>query len=96
MVDGLVRHIECMGMEKTRQDFKEKKKMKILLTLFICSTVAGECMPPYQWPDAFKDEYDCMLFGYEESKKKLIEMGSSDVNQYKMWIKFTCTPLKTI
>ena len=53
-------------------------------------------MPPYQWPDAFKDEYDCMLFGYEESKKKLIEMGSSDVNQYKMWIKFTCTPLKTI
>ena len=31
-----------------------------------------------------------------ESKKKLIEMGKSDVNQYKMWIKFTCTPMNTI
>ena len=70
--------------------------MKILLTMFLCSTVAGECMPPYKWPDRFKDEYDCMLVGYEQSSKKLIEMGRSDVNKYKMWIKFTCTPTETI
>tara|TARA_R100000664_G_scaffold33333_1_gene50202 strand:+ start:71 stop:283 length:213 start_codon:yes stop_codon:yes gene_type:complete len=67
--------------------------MKFLLTLFLCSTVAGECMPPYQWPEAFKDEYDCMLFGYEEASKKLIEMGRDDVNKHQMWIKFTCTKL---
>jgi len=67
--------------------------MKFLLTLFLCSTVAGECMPPYQWPQAFKDEYDCMLFGYKEASKKLTEMGRDDVNEYQMWIKFTCTKL---
>ena len=70
--------------------------MKILLTMFLCSTVAGECMPPYKWPELFKDEYDCMLFGYQEAGKKITEMGRSDVNKYKMWIKFTCTPSKTI
>tara|TARA_R100000664_G_scaffold7414_1_gene12520 strand:- start:1816 stop:2028 length:213 start_codon:yes stop_codon:yes gene_type:complete len=67
--------------------------MKFLLTLFLCSTVAGECMPPYPWPDTFKDEYECMLFGYEEASKKLIEMGRDDVNKHQMWIKFTCTPI---
>ena len=46
------------------------KIMKILLTMFLCSTVAGECMPPYKWPELFKDEYDCMLFGYQEAGKK--------------------------
>ena len=32
------------------------KIMKILLTMFLCSTVAGECMPPYKWPELFRDE----------------------------------------
>ena len=37
-----------------------------------------------------------MLFGYQEAQNKITEMGRSDVNKYKMWIKFTCTPSKTI
>ena len=53
-------------------------------------------MPPYKWPELFKDEYDCMLFGYQEAQNKITEMGRSDVNKYKMWIKFTCTPSITI
>jgi len=28
--------------------------MKILLSLIICSSVAGECMPPFQWPETFR------------------------------------------
>ena len=70
--------------------------MKILLTLIICSQVANTCMPPYPWPDTFNTTYDCMLFGYEESLKKMKEIGREDVNKYGMYIKFYCTPHNTI
>jgi len=70
--------------------------MKILLSLIICSSVAGECMPPFQWQDAFNTKYDCLNFGYEEARKKLQEIGREDVNKHGMYIKFTCTPVNTI
>ena len=70
--------------------------MKILLSLIICSQVAGTCMLPYQWPDTFKTQYDCLMFGYEESIKKMEEIGREEVNKYNMYIKFTCNPDKSI
>ena len=68
--------------------------MKILLTLLICSQVAGTCMEPYEWPTRFNTQYDCLMFGYEESLKKMKEIGRTDVNQYNMFVKFYCTPEK--
>ena len=70
--------------------------MKILLSLIICSQVAGTCMPPYQWPDTFRTQYDCLIFGYKESIKKMEEIGREEVNKYNMYIRFTCTPDKSI
>jgi len=70
--------------------------MKILLSLIICSQVAGTCMPPYQWPDTFRTQYDCLMFGYQESIKKMEEIGREEVNKYNMYIRFTCTPDKSI
>jgi len=70
--------------------------MKILLSLIICSQVAGTCMPPFQWPDTFKTQYDCLMFGYEESIRKMEEIGREEVNKYNMYIRFTCTPDKSI
>jgi len=70
--------------------------MKILLSLLICSSVAGECMPPWQWKETFKTQYDCLHFGYEESQKKLEEIGREEVNKYGMYIKFYCTPVNSI
>ena len=70
--------------------------MKILLSLIICSQVAGTCMPPFQWPDTFKTQYDCLMFGYQESIKKMEEIGREEVNKYNMYIRFTCTPDKSI
>ena len=64
--------------------------MKFLLSLIICSSVAGECMPPFEWPETFKSKYDCLHFGYEESQRKLEEIGREDINKYGMYIKFTC------
>tara|TARA_R100000995_G_scaffold76625_1_gene46323 strand:- start:132 stop:344 length:213 start_codon:yes stop_codon:yes gene_type:complete len=70
--------------------------MKILLSLIICSQVAGTCMPPYEWPETFNTSYDCLKFGYEESLKKIKEIGREDINKYNMYVKFTCIPTNTI
>jgi len=70
--------------------------MKILLSLIICSQIAGSCMDPYVWPTTFDTQYDCLMFGYEESLKKMKEMGAEDVNKYNMYVKFFCTPSNTI
>ena len=48
--------------------------MKILLSLIICSSVAGDCMPPFDWHETFRTKYDCLTFGYEESLRKMKEI----------------------
>jgi hypothetical protein len=70
--------------------------MKILLSLIICSQVAGTCMEPYEWPETFNTQYDCMVFGYEESLNKMQEIGRQEVNKYNIYIRFTCTPEQII
>tara|TARA_A100001391_G_scaffold1503_1_gene1816 strand:+ start:606 stop:716 length:111 start_codon:yes stop_codon:yes gene_type:complete len=32
------------------------------------------------------------MFGYEESIKKMEEIGPKEVNKHGMFIRFTCTP----
>ena len=70
--------------------------MKILLSLIICSQVANTCMPPYPWPQTFDTTYDCMIFGYEESLKKMKEIGRQEVNKHNIYIRFTCNPEESI
>ena len=70
--------------------------MKILLSIVICSQVAGTCLKPYPWPTTFNTQYDCLMFGYKESIVKMEEIGRTDVNKYNMFIKFYCTPENTI
>ena len=53
-------------------------------------------MPPYQWPDTFNSQYDCLMFGYKESIVKMEELGPEDVNKYSMFIKFYCAPDNSI
>jgi len=70
--------------------------MKLILSLIICSQVAGSCLEPYPWPETFNTQYDCMMFGYEESLNKMKQIGRTEVNKYNMYIRFTCTPEQTI
>jgi hypothetical protein len=70
--------------------------MKILLSLIICSQLAGSCLEPYPWPEKFDNQYDCMVFGYQESLNKMQQLGREEVNKYNMYIRFTCTPIETI
>ena len=70
--------------------------MKFLLSMIICSQVAGVCMDPYPWPVTFDTQYDSLMKGYQESIVKMEELGRTDVNKYNMFIKFYCTPADTI
>ena len=70
--------------------------MKYILALIICSQVKQTCLQPYQWPDTFDSQYDCLMFGYEESMAKVEEIGRTEINKYNMYIRFICTPDKTI
>ena len=45
---------------------------------------------------AINTQYDCLMFGYEESQKKMEEIGRKEVNKHSMFIRFTCTPENTI
>ena len=70
--------------------------MKFLLSMVICSQVAGTCLQPFPWPTTFNTQYDCLMFGYKESQKKMKEIGRKEVNEHSMFIRFTCTPQNTI
>ncbi len=65
--------------------------MKVLLTLVICSAVAGDCLPAFQYPTSFDNYYDCMIKGYEESKLKSIQIGPEEINLHQIYIKFGCS-----
>ena len=49
--------------------------MKFILALILCSQTQQICMPPHQWPELFDSQYDCLMFGYKESEKKMKEIG---------------------
>ena len=66
--------------------------MKILLTLILCSGVAGECLPGYEWPVEFDSYYECMQAGNVQAYNKLELIGPEEVNEYHMFVKFTCGP----
>ena len=70
--------------------------MKFILALILCSQTQQICMPPHQWPELFDSQYDCLMFGYKESEKKMKEIGRKEVNEHNMFIRFTCTPQNTI
>jgi|TARA_Y100000389_G_scaffold37566_1_gene31909 hypothetical protein len=63
--------------------------MKVALIMIMCSQIAGECMKPHflRHHDSFSE---CLIGGYEESIKKINELGSKEVNKHEIVIKFKC------
>ena len=68
--------------------------MKIVLSLIICSALAGECKPPFNHNELFEDWSSCMYQGYNDSIQVLDVMGSEYINQHKIFIKFACKEAK--
>ena len=63
---------------------------EFILVLFLCSKVYNTCLPPHQFQESFDDPYKCMVVGYEESARKMKEIGQAEVNKHKIYIKFDC------
>ena len=70
--------------------------MEVALILYMCSAIQKTCLDPYVWPETFYDKYSCMVHGYEESGKKIAEIGRKDVNEHDIYIKFNCQEYKII
>jgi len=64
--------------------------MKIVLSLIICSALAGECKPPFNHKDLFEDWSSCMYQGHNDSLQLLTVMGDDYINTHKIFIKFAC------
>ncbi len=64
--------------------------MKFLLTIVMCSSVQGTCLPPHSFEELYPTSYECMIAGYQKSLDKTIEIGKGDVNQHGIYMKFDC------
>ena len=64
--------------------------MKILLSLIICSALAGECQPPFKHQNLFEDWSSCMYQGYRDSIQLMDVMGDDYINKNLIFIKFAC------
>jgi hypothetical protein len=64
--------------------------MKIVLSIIICSALAGECKPSFQHKDLLEDWSSCMYQGYNDSLSLLGVMGDDYINKNKIFIKFAC------
>jgi hypothetical protein len=68
--------------------------MKFILTFIFCSGMANSCLPPVEHPGSYPDLYTCLDAGYRESIVQLEKLGSVDVNQKMIFIKFYCSPMQ--
>ena len=67
--------------------------MNFILNMILCSNVSGTCLPPHSLNDTlYKDQYSCLLKGYEKSIEKMEEIGRVVVNENELFIKFYCKP----
>ena len=41
---------------------------------------------------SYDNFYNCMVAGYDEAKRKTLEVGRAQVNKDLIYIKFYCTP----
>mgnify|MGYP006228056245 FL=1 len=64
--------------------------MNYILTLVMCSAVAGQCLTPYSVDKSYKDGYDCMVDGYKMALGKTVEIGREEINKNRIYIKFGC------
>jgi len=69
--------------------------MNFVLTMVICSAVAGQCLAPFNIYKEYKDGYDCMVDGYQMALDKTVEIGREEINKNRIYIKFGCNEDKS-
>ena len=67
--------------------------MNFILTMILCSGVSLTCLPPHTLTDTlYKDQYSCLLKGYEKAIEQMEKIGRVSVNENSLFIKFYCIP----
>ena len=66
--------------------------MKFMLAMIFCTALHQQCQKPYIMSESYDNFYNCMIAGYEEAKKKTLEVGAVQVNKELIYIKFYCAP----
>ena len=66
--------------------------MKFILTFIFCSGMANSCLPPVPYESSYPDLYTCLDAGYRESIVQLGNIGPTEVNEKRIFIKFFCSP----
>ena len=66
--------------------------MKFFLTIYICSSIAGNCFTVDAYPKPQDSYYDCVRNGLSESYDILYQgkFSEEDVVKFKMYPKFAC------
>ena len=66
--------------------------MKFFLTIYICSTIAGNCFTTNMYPKPQDSYYECVRNGLSESYDILYEgdFSEQDVVRFKIYPKFAC------
>ena len=66
--------------------------MKFFLTVYICSSLAGNCFTHDTYPKPQNNYHDCVRNGLTESYQILFEgdFAEQDVVKYRMYPRFVC------
>ena len=67
--------------------------MKFILAIQICSALMQNCTPPIE-VGSYKSHYDCATAGFIKGIGVLRELGEEYVNEKKMLMNFSCTPIE--
>ena len=69
--------------------------MEYLLTLFLCVATTNTCSPPMEHTTRYKDLYDCLRDGYQQSIVSTEVVGREDTNKLGVSVRFICKKVKT-
>ncbi len=69
--------------------------MKFLLTMQICSLIAGDCNHAIQRVMPFNSYHECIIAGHSHSMDVYKTLGSTFVNSNQTYVQFYCTKSKS-
>ena len=69
--------------------------MKLVLILYICSSLNSQCQPPI-YLSKHDTRYNCMVEGYEKAAMITKEIGEEQVNKHSIYIHFKCKKAPTV
>ena len=68
---------------------------KFILLMYMCSSIAQQCIEGDSPQKYFSSYRDCAIYGYQHSIKVLNGMKEEDINTYRTTVLFECREVST-